>query len=121
MSRYVMTARRRAALRKAQRASANKRRGRRGRKIAGVLGATLGVSAGAVAYRKSPIGFRHRSAWSEAKLVRSYVNTGTKYNGEYMSFGSTLKYARSLNRDFKVVDRRDRAFKKSVRKTIRSL
>lgn len=103
--RHVMTAARRAALRKAQLASARKRgkggsRKRTARRVATGVG-VLAALGGAAAYRKSDTHFRHKSAMQASRLVASYVNAGTKHNGEKMTRRQVVSYARSENKLYK--------------------
>ena len=121
MARHVMTARRRAALRKAQIASARKRRGGRKRvsrrkKIAGGVG-VLGVLGG--------VGFYRKNKWriAEGKLIQSYVNAGTQYNGERMTSADVYRHAIRTFKDYGKADRKkeEKRFKKSIKQTIKRL
>lgn len=86
MARYVMTARRKAALRKAQMASARKRKGRgRGRKAARIAG---GVALAAVA----------ASGWSGKTAKRRTGEAWKRRKKSHRAFRKYQRTARKLNR-----------------------
>lgn len=119
--RYVFTARRRAALRKAQLASARVRKrtskmSRRKKAIVGV-GVLAAVGSG---WHGSRVGRDWRGWWQQGKLIQSYENSDRRPGARKMSNLEVYSYARY---NFKVNPRRyrKRQLKKSVRKDIRGL
>lgn len=127
--RYVFTAKRRAALRKAQLASARARKRTRKRtrtmsrrkKAAIGVGVLSAATVSAVAgLRVTPIGRNWRGHYQTGKLIQSYENADPRPGARKMSNLEVYSYARYEwwhNSSFY----RKRKLKKSVRKTIRGL
>ena len=119
MAAHVMTARRKAALRKAQLASARKRKKGRGKKAAaavGVLGVTLaGYHAGKRANRAL------QPHLADGRELNAYIYFGSmsgKEMGRTRLYGYAMK--RYVNMTMKA-KREERRFKHSVKQTIRKL
>ncbi len=99
MARYVMTARRKAALRKAQLVSARKRRGRKlSRRKKAVVGAAVvtagAVAVGGVAYRsydkRNNITLYHGTSKAAARSIRKNGFRGASANDEYYASSGTV-------------------------------
>ena len=114
MAAYRMTPARRAALKKAQRASARKRRGKgkgklaaanrkvtRYRRTRNALIAAAAVGGAATLYSHSSTGRRHRSAIGDARLQQSYR--------PFESKRGFVNYARYSNRQFKATGLQNKA------------
>ena len=99
MARYVMTARRKAALRKAQLVSARKRRGRKlSRRKKAVVGAAVvtagAVAVGGVAYRsydkRNNITLYHGTSKAAARSIRKNGFRGASSSDEYYASNGTV-------------------------------
>ena len=123
--RYVFTAKRRAALRKAQLASARARKrtrtmSRRKRAAIGVGVLSAATVSSVAGLRVTPMGRSWRGWYQTGKLIQSYENADPRPGARKMSNLEVYSYARyEWWHNSRIY--RKRKLKKSVRKTIRGL
>lgn len=121
---YKMTARRRAALRKAQAASARKRRGKGKGKLAkanrrATRNRNIAMATGGLAGAAALAGYSFGKISGEVKAANAMMNGSDRNFGRYHGAGAMTR--RDLVGNKIAVRKSQKIFKNSIRKTIKGL